>query len=213
MGMFFRNVFESLRVTGQAAVSVMLLVSTLAHAQAEDIEPPTIGPDINAEAIRGESQIFTVSATDNEGIESIGIYYRLSPDNAYVRADMTRLGETDLFSFTIPAESIPSSVDVIQYYIEARDFAGNRTLRGFSFSPVERTLVDQPGAVAAGAESQDTKSTTLLGSLTTTQKIVYGALGVIVVGALISAASGGGGSGSSGSTVPVTIFVDPLDVN
>ena len=192
----------------------MLLLATSftytnAGAQTLDFEPPRIGADASTEVFRGEPQVFTVTATDNAGVDSLVIYYRLGVDAEYVSGRMQRIGGTDLFSFTIPADSIPATVNVIQYYIEASDFEGNRTLEGFSFSPVERILLDEPASVAGSDSRQSGESSSLLGSLSTTQKVVYGAVGLVIVGALVAVASdSGGGSGSSDQTVPTTIVVD-----
>ena len=193
----------------QMLLLVAPLISTTANAQALDFEPPLIGADASTEVFRGEPQVFTVTATDNQGVNSLVIYYRLGPDAEYRSGSMQRIGDTDLFSFTIPAQSIPATVNVIQYYIEASDFEGNRTLEGFSFSPVERVLLDKPATVAGSESGQSGESSSLLGSLSTTQKVVFGVLGLVVVGALVAVASDSGGdSVQSDPAVPVTIVVE-----
>ena len=193
----------------QMLLLVAPLISTTAGAQPLDFEPPRIGADASTEVFRDEPQVFTVTATDNAGVDSLVIYYRLGPDAEYLNGRMQRIGDTDLFSFTIPAESIPATVSVIQYYIEASDFEGNRTLEGFSFSPVERVLLDKPATVAGSDSQQSGESSSLLGSLSTTQKVVYGVVGLVIVGALVAVASDSGGdSGSSNPTVPATIFIE-----
>lgn len=187
------------------------------HAQTLDTEPPDVGFDAVDESRKGDSQVFTVTATDNESIQSVVIFYRLGPDATYQATDMTRIGATDLYTLTIPAESIPQSVELIQYYIEAKDQAGNRTLQGFSFDPAERVLVDFGSTNAVNTSPQteeqaepEPRSESVLGSLSTTQKVVYTALGVIVVGALIAAA--GSDSEGSAQTTQVTLTVPALEV-
>lgn len=193
----------------QVAFLSLSIVSSPVYAQVLDTEPPRVGFDTVGEAFKGDSQVFTVTATDDQVIESIVFRYRLSSDTDYQRGDMTRIGDTDLYSFTIPAESISDSVEVIQYYIEAKDEAGNRTLQGFSFDPVERILLERSADVLVASDQTDTASSSFLGSLSTTQKVVFGVVGVVVLGALISSAGGGGGSNVE--TVPVVIEVEPLD--
>lgn len=196
----------------QIALCLLSIVISPVYAQVLDTEPPRVGFDTVGEALRGDSQVFTVTATDDQIIESIVFRYRLSTDTDYQRGDMSRIGETDLYSFTIPADSIPASAEVIQYYIEAKDEAGNRTLQGFSFDPVERILLDRPLNEPLALDESESASPTFLGSLSTTQKVALGVVGVVVVGALISSAGGGGGgSSSSVPTVPVTIDIQPLD--
>lgn len=187
------------------------------HAQTLDTEPPDVGFDAVDEARKGDSQVFTVTATDNQGVQSVVLFYRLGPDATYQATNMTRIGATDLYTLTIPADAIPQSVDLIQYYIEAKDQAGNRTLQGFSFDPAERALVDFGSAIAGNTSPQtqteaepEKETESVLGSLSTTQKVVYTALGVIVVGALIAAA--GSDSEGSGQTTQVTLTVPALEV-
>jgi len=211
--MFFKRVVTTLVVVAKILAPVVYLISTTAQAQAPDTEPPSIGEDTISEARKGDSQVFSVSATDNDVITSIDIFYRLGSDASYIKSSMSQVGNTDLYSFTIPADSIPESVDVIQYYIEARDNSGNRTLHGFSFSPRERKLVDLSDTIADTSTSEENtseaqdSSPTLLGSLSTTEKVVYGGLAILVVGALVSAAGSGGDDNESGLT-EVTLVVD-----
>ena len=198
-------------VVGHIVFCCLLSVATPATAQSLDTEPPKVGSDTVDEARKGDSQVFTVSATDNQAIDSIAIFYRLGEDAAYVRGNMSRIGDTDLFTFTIPASAIPASVSQIDYYIEARDTTGNRALQGFSFQPITRTLVEGGTLADASSSSTPAESTSLLGSLSTTQKVVLGVVGVAVIGALIGAAGGGSdGGGSSDDNVPVLITSDPL---
>ena len=197
----------------QIIVSCAGMFPPLLHAQILDTEPPDVGFDTVDEASKGDSQVFTVVATDNESIESIVIFYRMGPDADYQSANMTRIGETDLYTLLIPADAIPDATEVIQYYIEAKDKAGNRTLQGFSFEPAERVLIESSSSIAGNAPAPtQEESRSVLGSLSTTQKVVYTALGVIVVGALIAAASGGSGGSSGEDTTQLTLTVPALDV-
>lgn len=209
-----RRLAAQLLICLPISLSCVLLYSTPLAAQSLDTEPPKITFDTVEEARKGDSQVFTVTATDNVGIESLDIFYRTNPERQYTIASMSKVGSTDLYSFTLRASAISGSVDVIQYYIEAKDAEGNRTLQGFSFDPLERVLLERPAATVADVAQPDTESTSLIGSLSTTQKILYGVLGVVVVGALVSAANSGGDDGGSSSAtgVPLTITVAPLNI-
>lgn len=194
----------------QIVMSSLSLFISPAYAQILDTEPPTVGFDTVDESRKGDAQVFTVVATDNQSIESIVIFYRTDPEAAFQAADMMRIGETDLYTMTIAADAIPESAELIQYYIEAKDQAGNRTLQGFSFDPAERALISSEAALADNTPEQaQEESESLLGSLSTTQKVVYTVLGVIVVGALIAAAGSDGGSSSP--TTQVTLTVPALE--
>lgn len=202
----------------QILLSCSLFLSVPAYSQTLDTEPPEIGLDSVSEARKGDSQVFTISATDDSEISDLTVFIRQGTTGEFVSAQMMRIGNTDLFTYTLSAESIAPDIDVIQYYFDARDAAGNRTLQGFSFDPLQRNLIDSGVTLAEStppSNSPSNESTPLLGSLSTTQKVVYGAVAIVVVGALIAAASGGGGSGGSGGNpgdefTPVTIISDPL---
>ncbi len=211
-----RRVISSLLIFCQISLSCLSLFATTAAAQSRDTEPPTITFDEVEETRKGDSQVFTVTAADNVGVDSLEFFYRFGSDQQYAISVMRRIGGTDLFTFTLQADDIPERADVIQYYLEAKDEEGNRTLRGFSFDPLERVLLAGSATGLAGTEQAKPDSSSLLGSLSTTEKILYGALGVVIVGALVAAAGSGGdddGGGSGASGVPVTITVDPLIVN
>ncbi len=203
----------------QVLLSCSVFLSVPVYSQTLDTEPPEVGLDGVGEARKGDSQVFTVSATDDSEISDLTVFFRQGTTGEFESAQMMRIGNTDLFTYTLRAESIAPSTDVIQYYFDARDAAGNRTLQGFSFDPLERTLIDG-GSIQAESSppssSQSDKSTSVLGSLSTTQKVVYGAVALVVVGALIAVASSSGGvSGGAGNNpgdefTPVTIVSDPL---
>jgi len=206
----FRRNVAYLLVAFQIIMSPVSLFISPAYAQALDTEPPTVGFDTVDESRKGDAQVFTVVATDNQSIESIVIFYRTDPEADFQAADMMRIGDTDLYTMTISADAIPESAELIQYYIEAKDQAGNRTLQGFSFDPAQRVLIGSGAVVTDNTPAQaQEKSESLTGSLSTTQKVVYTALGVIVVGALIAAA--GSDSGGSTPTTQVTLTVPALE--
>lgn len=212
--LYLRRGIAILLASCQIMLSCVVVGLTPAYAQTLDTEPPKVGIDTVTEASRNDSQVFTITATDNQSIAFIHLHYRLSPNANYQKGTMTRVGETDLYSFTIPAASLSSAVDSVQYYIEAKDDAGNRTLQGFSFDPLERTLLDSPATLASSNAQADASSTSLLGSLSTTQKVVIGVVGLVVVGALVSAAGGSSDDGGTGvPTVPVTIISQPLNAS
>lgn len=198
----------------QLILSLTMFGVLPASAQTLDTEPPRLGIDELEESDRSASQEFIVTATDNQGIGSVVLFYRLDPDAEFLNENMQRSGESDRFSFTLPAEEIAPSNSVIQYYIEATDEAGNRMLQGFSFDPLERSLLDQ-SELAAGTVTEEAESSSFLGSLSTGQKVVIAVAGIIVIGALASAGGGGSDSdsSSSGPMVPVTITTPPLNAS
>lgn len=183
------------------------------HAQIQDFDAPIIGLDDQDEAPRDQDQVFAVTVTDDRALESVFFHFRFDAGEPYQSAAMTQVGGTDRYTYTISAVLIEPAAPSIQYYIDARDEAGNRTLQGFAFDPIERLLIDAPIEPVATSETQSSAEPEIVvNSMSTTQKVVYGVLGVLVVGALIAGSSSDSGDSSTGGgiTVPVTITSEPL---
>lgn len=191
----------------QFGVSVGLAVPSTVLAQAADPEPPVIAFERIAEGVLGDTQVFTATVTDNISVEGVILHYRLVESAPYQSLSMAPIASTDIYTASV-ATSVSDNTLSIQYYIEATDGSGNRTLQGFSFDPIERNLVERAGNVATAAPTGPVES------MSTSRKILYGFLGVVIVGALAAAAggsdSGGGSVGASGPDVPVTVIVDQL---
>ena len=170
-----------------------------AMAQATDSEPPQITFDRLVEGVRNDTQVVSATVTDNVKVESVILHYRFDDEATYRSVPMDRLASTDIYSASVE----PSSGDELMlYYLETRDGSGNRTIEGFSFDPIERVLIPA-STVAAGAEAP------VAAQMSTRNKILYGVLGIVIVGALAAAAGGSSGGGENGN-VPVTVITDPL---
>lgn len=186
---------------------VLQLTLTLpaAHAQSLDSSPPVIDSRTVEEGFRGENQVFTATVTDDREVASVILHYRLNGETVYQNRVMEPIGSSGIYSTTLTTSN---ESQAIQYYIEATDVAQNRTLQGFAFDPMERRLLEraQPVSQAPVAEPIEQPS-----GMSTGRKVLYGAIGLLVVGALASA-SGGSGSSSEASDpgVDVTIVVEPL---
>lgn len=186
----------------QMFMQVTLLMPSQSWAQTLDTDPPRIDFKPVVEGRKGDSQVFSATVSDDREVAGVQLHYRLDDESIYQNRTMNPIGSTGIFTTTL---KIDDTVDVIQYYIEATDLAGNRTLQGFAFDPIERQLVERivPAAQLAMDEKEPAQG------LSTGRKIVYGVLGLLVVGALAGAA-GGGGSDGSAPQVDVTIISDPL---
>lgn len=174
----------------------------MVNAQSTDIEPPVIEFEAVSSGNAGDSQVFAATVADNTQIASVTLYYRFAESTAYQNRPLNMLGSSGIYTVTISSEELPPSATFIQYYIEAFDVAGNRALQGFAFDPIERQLVT-PQAPVAQATNEPVEAS----GMSLNRKLLYGAVGLLVVGVLASAA-GGGGSSSAG--VPVTVVVDQL---
>ncbi len=178
-------------------------ISNTAWAQDLDSEPPVIELEIVSEGVRGETQVFSATVTDNVAVTSVMLNFRYDGETNYSSASMTLIPNTSIYTASL--DSAPLSTNAIEYYVEARDGGDNRTLQGFSFDPLERALVSAD-AVTATTSTQSAP-------LSTNRKIIYGVLGLLVVGALAagsSGSSGGGNTGGEGPDVPATITVEPF---
>lgn len=195
-----RRLLTAALVVLQMFMQVALVIPSQAWAQTQDTDPPRIDFKPVVEGLQGDSQVFSATVTDDQEVASVVLHYRLDSDSVYQNRTMSPIASTGIFSTTL---KIDDAVTTIQYYIEATDKAGNRTLQGFAFDPIERQLVERQIPAA-----QLTREVEPEQGMSTGRKILYGVLGLVVVGALASAA-GGSDSGSS-PTVPVTITVGPL---
>ena len=169
-------------------------------AQAVDSEPPQVTFDRLGEGVRDDTQVVSATVTDNVAVESVVLHYRFDNETSYRTIPMNRLASTDIYSASV--EPSPGD-ELMLYYLESRDSSGNRTLEGFSFDPVERLLVDA-NVVATTTDAPSGAS------ISTRNKILYGVLGLVVVGALAAAAGGSSGGGGGDDNVPVTVITDPL---
>lgn len=203
MQSFFQGRSLTMTLAGlQVLMQVMLVMPTKAWAQDFDSSPPVIDARPVEQGNKGENQVFTATVTDDKGVASVLLHYRLDGESVYQDRRMEPIGTTGIYSTTLPTDK---DVDAIQYYIEATDLAENRTLQGFAFDPMERTLVER-AVTAVNTPAVEVPAP----GMSTRRKILYGVLGVVVVGAIASAGGGSSSGGGSDSNVDVTITVEPL---
>ena len=231
-------VLTALSLTGSAilgslasTMAVVLLVagslnSNPANAQTtpaapnSDINPPVIELETIDSGVAGQDQVFTaLVAADNSNLLDVKLYYRYMGQQAYQNVLMEPLAaDTDFYLATLTTD--PEDTRTIEYYVQARDTAGNRVVEGFAFEPLLRTLT----AAQTGTESfgEETVVTADPGPQFETEapssggiKLWHIVVGVLAVGAIAAvAASGGGGDGGGGNpdnpspqTVPLTITI------
>lgn len=190
--------------------SVFAAMPGLAHAQTVDVEPPSIELELVEVGVRGETQVFSATVTDNDEISSMILHYRNGTDGSYLSVPMYIISGTSIYTASLETDS--ANTDVIQYYMEARDAGGNRTVQGFAFDPFERTLVDEELPVVSDESTVVTSAEPVAAApMSTNRKIVYGVLGLLLVGGLASSLGGGSSGGAdTSSQVPVTLVVEPF---
>jgi len=178
----------------------------VAHAQAADGEPPVIQLETVEEGVRGETQVFSATVSDNSTAVTVTLRYRLGKSTEFISLPMSNIQGTDIYTASI--ETRDSDATVIEYYLEAKDGGGNRTVEGFAFDPFERLLVGEK-IVASESVVPAAPIPVIAPSLSTQRKIAYGLLGLLVVGGLASASGGSsGGSRGGAGQVDVKIVVD-----
>jgi hypothetical protein len=186
-------------------IGLSLINTETSYAQTVDTTPPIIELEELIEGVADLSQVFTVQIAEDGVLKDATLYYRRSGQAPYTRALMEPLGTTGYFSVSI--ETDPNDLRAIEYYVQARDEAGNRTVSGFAFNPYIRNLtpadpVTQRAQVGSDAENQPASGTTPL----LERRWFQIALGVVAVGLAASLLNDDGGEDTQ--LVPVTINLE-----
>lgn len=103
-----------------------------------DVTAPIIEVEELTESQAGSSQLFTAQVVDDQALMDVVLYHRREGQSAYQRRFMSSTGLSGVFSVAINTE--PSDLRAIEYYIQARDENGNRTVSAFAFDPYRRVL-------------------------------------------------------------------------
>ena len=183
-----------------------LLATNTAQAQLlVDVEAPIIELEALAETEADGSQVFSALVADDQQLKDVTLYHRRSGQQAFTRQDMEPLGDTGYYSATLTTD--PSDLRAIEYYLQARDEGGNRTVSGYAFDPYHRLLTR-----ASSRENSEPWQPAISNQpvAKTPRRWWAVALGVLAVGVLAAAAGGGDNSEESGR-VPVTIdIIEPV---
>ena len=186
-----------------------------------DLDPPLVDHIPVSSGVAGSMQSFSVKATDTRGIESVTLYYRAKNQDAYSSAAMTRLAGTDNYAVSVQSSEQQRQ---FEYYFLVVDTGGNKVLNGFPYEPFERFL-SQPLSESANGDGQPERLTGSSAGEPSAQPvpvepgidassasgssktILWGVLGVLILGALVSGSLGGDEGNSGGARVPVTVSV------
>jgi len=222
-----------LKRTISCVVALALILSHSANVIAQtvpDIEPPVISPEIVTSAVADVSQVFTVQASDNQTLGDVSLHFRRSGESIFQRVLMESVGDTGFFSVVVDTD--PEDFRAFEYYTQALDLNGNRTVSGFAFEPFVRTLTEGSGTTVTqepvGTPEPSTDGAVASGTAPPVQepippsrpnrKWLWITLGVLAAGAVAAAASGGGGGSDGGGVtteddmnVPLTVIIgDPI---
>ena len=180
-----------------------IVLSVFCHSVAAQTTPSvdTIAPIIEleelVEGVADSSQVFTVQIAEETALQNATLYYRRAGQQAYRTAPMSALGSSGFFTVSILTDSL--DLRPIEYYIQAIDTSGNRTVSGFAFNPYTRNLAPAPAAQseaqrnsATPTASQQQPSSTATGPTPFYQQRWFQiTLGVLAAGALAAAVSSG----------------------
>ncbi len=177
---------------------------TSASAQSIDLTGPVIELEELADGEADFTQVFTVQIVDDVLLKDATLYYRREGQLPFTPAPMEALGDTGYFSVSIPTDN--TDLRTLEYYVQARDDAGNRTVSGFAFDPYQRTL--QASSKISSTETPE--ASVVLTPVTSNEEAapsilqkrwVQVTLGILAAGVLASMASSGG---DDSQVVPLT---------
>ena len=199
-----KSVVQHLALVWLLAMVLSIISTQSVFGQSIDTVAPIIELEELAEGEADLTQVFTVLIAEDVLLRDAALYYRREGQLPFTPAPMQALGDTGYYSVSIPTDK--TDLRTIEYYVQARDEAGNRTVSGFAFDPYQRRL--KPSSkITSSSSTQTTVQPTptppeepnappLL-----KQRWVQVTLGVVAVGILASMASGGG---SDSQVVPLT---------
>lgn len=184
------------------ALSQVILGMSSANAQSGliDVEPPLIEHDVISAVEADIRQSFFATVVDDNELDSVSLYYRFDKDPAYSSVLMKRVSYSSTYIVHVPTD--PASDRNIEYYIQARDKAGNRTVRGFAFNPLLREInygaaspITTPAPISADSTEPSTGKK---------RTVLYVVLGVLAAGLVVGLAnkSDSGGNGVIQSNDP-----------
>ncbi len=195
------------RLLVQAFMLLLLTVIVTQHtvAQGIDTQAPVIELEELTDGVADLTQVFTVQIAEDGQLKDATLYYRREGQLPFTPAPMEALGSTGYFSVSIPTDA--TDVRTIEYYVQARDEAGNRTVSGFAFDPYKRFLSASPNTLSTGTDATaPVLAVPVAGQAGAKPPLlkrrwVQITLGVLAVGALASLA---GDDGEDSEVVPLT---------
>jgi len=174
-----------------------------------DTRSPVIELEALAESQADLAQVFTAQVADDRVLQDVILYHRRTGQQPFAKLIMEQIGDSGFFTASI--ETDPSDLRSIEYYVQARDEGGNRTVEGYAFDPYTRVIIPNEEVIASTVAAPEPTSPTVA-TTTSTGKIRWWhvALGVLAAGAVASAASGGSSSNDDDGTVPLTVTLTGL---
>lgn len=164
------------------ALSQVLFGMSSAYAQSNlvDVEPPLIEHTVISPVDADSRQSFFATVVDDDELDTVSLYYRLQDDPTYSTVLMQRVSFSSTYIVHIPADA--DSTRNIEYYIQARDLAGNRTVRGYAFNPLVREI----NTLSAEVESTSAQTSSSIFEPGKKRTVLYVVLGVLAAGVAVT---------------------------
>jgi len=191
-------------IVGQTvSFSPCLLASNSALPNADFVGPTIEHTAISDSIEMGTTHQIKAVVTDNVGVETVLLFYRVVGSHDYKRVQMFGIAGTD--EYTITLSDTETQEPGIEYYFQAIDHAGNSLLYGYSFSPLLLNIAKnatQESPAQAQAEKDD--QTLATKPARKVNKWVWIGLSVIAVGVVAAIAGGGDDTDTNTATKPDT---------
>ena len=152
-----------------------------------DVEPPLIEHELVSESDANIRQTFVATVVDDQELDLVQLFYRFKGESRYTRTLMDRVSFSSTWIAQIATD--PATPQDMEYYIQAKDKSGNRTVRGYAFSPLVRKIIPGDVVETPAEEPQVTTKPAMSGS----RKVLYVVGGVLLLGLVAAAASSGSG--------------------
>lgn len=173
-----------------------------------DTRSPVIELEALAESQADSAQVFTAQVADDRVLLDVILYHRRAGQQPFAKLIMKQIGDSGFFTASVATE--PDDLRAIEYYVQARDEGGNRTVEGYAFDPYIRAIIPNEELITSTVTTPETTSTSAAaGSSTSKIRWWHVALGVLAAGAVAAAVSGSGSDGDDGS-VPLTVTLTGL---
>ncbi len=141
--------------TLSAWLAIVLAITQIGFSPAmaqttPDIQSPIIEIEAVFEADAGTTQVFTALVADDRLLKDVTLYHRRAGRQAFERAAMLPRGITGYYSVELATD--PNDLRTIEYYVQARDEGGNRSISGFAFDPYQREIIANNTAAQPAVE-------------------------------------------------------------
>jgi hypothetical protein len=155
-----------------------------------DIDPPLIEHEVVVQAESDIRQNLVATVVDDGELDSVIFFYRFAGETNFTRYVVAPLSASSTYIAQIPTD--PKLTTAIEYYIQARDQGRNRTVLGYTFSPLIREILPRKNPAVANPQASVGADINDDVKASGPRKILNVEGGVLLLGLIAGAASSGG---------------------